>query len=116
MKPLRSCLKLSFQNYCDGANVALTNAGRLRVKLEKLCPSYVKHCPEEASKLSFAGQPSEIFREQAIPLIVPPPLPTASEQIQFDLPVPTGAAKASELFSGQPLQARQPSAEVIRTW
>ncbi|KAH7701648.1 Protein OSM-11, partial [Aphelenchoides avenae] len=108
--------KEHFQNYCDGANALPINAGRLSSKLEKFCPSYVKHCPEEASKIAKAGPPSDMFREPASELIIPPSLPTAPEEVtQFDLPLPSGDTKPSETFGVRPLQARQLSADVVRT-
>lgn len=110
--------KEHFQHYCTGAADSV-DVQRLRAKLEKFCPSFEKHCPEMASKLATSQQPTEMFREASVPLIVPPPLPNAptyAERMLLDLPVPTGATKASELYPGQPLQPHQLSADIIRTW
>ncbi|KAH7697656.1 hypothetical protein AAVH_35260 [Aphelenchoides avenae] len=83
----------------------------------KLCSSFAKNCPEEASKASVSSQPeAATFREQVVPLIIPPSLPSAPEETQFDLPLPTGDKKASETIVGRPLQAHQLSVAMIRTW
>jgi hypothetical protein len=109
--------KEHYQHYCVGETSI--DIDRLRTKLMKFCPSFQKHCPEMASKLAVnENAQTEMFREAAVPLIVPPALPNAptfNERMLLDLPVPTGATKASELFPGRPLQTSQLHPNVVRT-
>ncbi|TKR72386.1 hypothetical protein L596_019840 [Steinernema carpocapsae] len=102
-----------FQHYCN--NKADYN-GKLQGKLAKFCPSFQKFCPDMAGKGSSSDGN---FREAAIPLVIPPPLPgkrlnpTMTSPMAFDLPLP--ADNKDEVAPQKPQGPQQLTPEVIRT-
>ncbi|KAK0400486.1 hypothetical protein QR680_015275 [Steinernema hermaphroditum] len=103
-----------YWHYCVGSG---TYEGPLRAKLLKFCPSFEKFCPEVAGK---ASQPSgSNFREAAVPLVIPPPLPskrfgqTMTSPMAFDLPLPSSKDDDMQEPTAQGPQVLTP--EIIRT-
>ncbi|KAE9550819.1 hypothetical protein FO519_005971 [Halicephalobus sp. NKZ332] len=75
-----------YSHYCVGnGRVAV----KLEAKLMKFCPSFENHCPDVVKNLKPAVPEPEVFRDQVAPLVVPPPLPSASHfgNMAFDSPI-----------------------------
>lgn len=76
-----------YSHYCVGEGQA---EGKLQAKLLKFCPSFEEHCPEISSKMGTRKDNDETrFRDSPMPLVIPPPLPSASQfgGLAFDSPI-----------------------------
>jgi len=79
-----------YSHYCAGEGFI---ENKLKSKILKFCPSFEKFCPELATRLNSAtikrSLNEEMFRDAVVPLVEPPPLPSASQMggLSFDSPI-----------------------------
>lgn len=127
---MRSMPKLDFdelqiERYCDRHQEHYTHfctgegriENKLMSKILKFCPSFEKYCPEIATQLNSAtakrSLDDESFRDSGVPLVEPPPLPSASAMggLAFDSPI--DAERAAQIPERRPESALAP--ELIKT-
>jgi hypothetical protein len=106
-----------YSHYCAGESSSIER--QLQSKVLKFCPSFEKFCPELATRLNSATikrslDDEMMFRDSGVPLVEPPPLPSASQigGLSFDSPI-EDRVRVNQIPARRPESALSP--DLIKT-